>query len=83
MTIGHVLGRVLPRPLWSLSCIHRSGRVACVVLLHVVVGGVGRVLAVLRVGWARSCGNRWIYRYIGVRFELLLMVMVLAIWHRH
>lgn len=74
---------VLSSPLRTLS-IHWSLRMSWVVL-HIVVRGIGRVLLLMRVGWARLSSNRWIYRYIGVRLELLrlLMVIGLTIRERH
>lgn len=71
--------------LWVLSSPFRTRRVhwrlrVTWIMLHIVVRGIGRVLLLMRVGWARLGGDRWIYRYIGVRLELLLlMVMVLTI----
>lgn len=83
MTVVHARLSVLASPLRSLP-VHRRLRVSWVVL-HVVVRGVGRVLLLVRVGRARLGGNRWIYRYIVVRLELLrlLMVMGLTIRERH
>jgi hypothetical protein len=64
--------------------VHRRLRVSWVVL-HVVMRGVGRVLLLVRVRRARLGGNRWIYRYIVVRLELLRLMMVigLTIRERH
>lgn len=74
---------ILTSPLRTLP-IHWGLRMSRIVL-HVVVRGVGRVLLLVRVGWARLGGNRRIYRNIVVRLELLrlLMVIGLTIRERH
>lgn len=74
---------VLSSPLRALP-VHWGLRMSWIVL-HIVVRGVGRVLLLVRVGWARLSSNRWIYRYIVVRLELLrlLMVIGLTIGERH
>ena len=79
----HARLSVLSSPLRTLP-IHWRLRVARVVL-HIVVGSVGRILLLVRVGGARLGGNRWIYRYIVVRLELLMLLMVigLTIGERH
>lgn len=76
--------------LWVLSSPFRTRRVhwrlrVTWIMLHVVVRGIGRVLLLMRIGWARLRSDRWIYRYIVVRLELLrlLMVIGLTIRERH
>ena len=83
MTVVHARLSVLASPLRTLP-VHRRLRVSWV-MLHIVMRGIGRVLLLMRVGWARLGGDRWIYRYIGVRLELLrlLMVIGLTIRERH
>lgn len=83
MAIVHARLSVLSGPLRTLP-IHWRLRVSRVVL-HIVVRGIGRVLLLMRVCWARLSSNRWIYRYIVVRLELLrlLMVIGLTIGERH
>jgi hypothetical protein len=73
----HTRLSILASPLGTLP-VHRCLRVSWVVL-HIVVRCVGRVLLLVRVGRARLGGNRWIYRYIVVRLELLGLLMVIGL----
>ena len=73
----HARLRVLSSP-FRTRPVHRRLRVAWV-MLHIVMRCVGRVLLLVGVRWARLGGNRWIYRYIGVRFELLRLLVVIGL----
>lgn len=77
MAVVHAWLRVLAGPLWSRR-IHGSLRVAWIVL-HVMVRSVRRVLLLVGIGRARRGGDGWIYRYVGVRFKLLLLVMIICL----
>ena len=75
VSIVHARLGVLPGPFGSRRVHGRRG--VPWVVLHVVVRCVRRVLLLVGVGWASRGSDRWIYRYIGVRLEVLRCLMVI------